>query len=79
MTESVRSAGYAPSKERMAAGSAEGEHGRAEGDGRRGGSAPSKEEHVAAGSVEGSERRWWRMKRAMAEADGRRAARWQNR
>jgi hypothetical protein len=79
MTESVRSAGYAPSKERTAAGSAEGECGRAQGDGRRGGSASLKEEHAAAGSVEGSERGWWRMKRAMAEADGRRAARWQNR
>ena len=36
------SAGYAPSKER-AAGSAEGERGRAEGDGNREGSAPSRD------------------------------------
>jgi hypothetical protein len=38
-----------------------------------------RKEHAAAGSAEGGERGWWRMERAMAEADGRRAARRQNR
>ena len=28
-------------------------------------------EHAAAGSMEGGERGWWRMERAMAKVDGR--------
>jgi hypothetical protein len=66
-------AGSAPSKERAAAGSAEGERGTAEGDGRRVGSAPSKE------GARGCRKRGGRRARMVANGARDGGGRWQTR